>query len=62
MIQIKKKQKFGEEGKVFNGKWGSNCLLNENADKTICLTCNRNISIMTEYMRHLYQSRKEQGK
>jgi len=59
MIQIKKKQKSGDEGKVSNGKWGSNCLLTEIADKTVCLIWNRHISIMTEYIRHLYQSRKE---
>jgi len=46
---------------VSNGKWGSNCLLTENADKTVCLICNRNTSIMTEYIRHLYQSRKNKG-
>ena len=36
MIKIKKKQKFGDEGRVSNDNWRSNCLI-ENADKTVCL-------------------------
>jgi hypothetical protein len=41
-MQIKKKRKFGDEGKVSNDDWGSNCLLTANADK-LFIFCNDRI-------------------